>query len=144
MLSIEDRFAIQDLYARYCACMDTGDMKGWAASFTVDGIFETYTKHQGRANIEIYGADVMARRKTNPWTNGQHWNNNIIVEGDGRTAQGLCYLVVIGKMKDSGEHKVVIQGTYRDELQKEDGQWKFKARRVSFDTVPPEAIPRRM
>lgn len=82
MLSIEDRIAIQQLYARYCACMDTGDMQGWAHCFTEDGVFETFTNHRGRDNIAAYGADVMARRQTNAWTNGQHWNNNIIVEGD--------------------------------------------------------------
>ena len=143
MLTIEDRLAIQQLYARYCACMDTGDMHGWAHCFTVDGEFDTFTKHKGRDNIEAYGADVMARRKTNPWTNGQHWNNNIIVEGDGDSANALCYLVVMGKMKDSGEHRIVIQGVYQDELAKEGGQWKFRARRVSFDMVKPDAIPKK-
>jgi len=143
MLSIEDRIAIQQLYARYCVCMDTGDMKGWAHCFTVDGEFATYTVHKGRDNIEAYGADVMARRQTNPWTNGQHWNNNLIVEGDGGKAQAMCYLMVIGKMKDSGEMKIVIQGWYGDELAKEDGQWKFKARRVAFATPAPDFIPKK-
>ena len=142
MLSIEDRIAIQQLYARYCACMDTGDMRGWAHCFTEDGVFETFTNHRGRGNIEAYGADVMARRQTNAWTNGQHWNNNIIVEGDRDAARALCYLIVIGKMKDTGELRIVIQGWYRDELARENGQWKFKARRVSFDTPSPDVIPK--
>ena len=87
---------------------------------------------------------LLEGRPSKPWTNGQHWNNNIIVEGDGSTAKGLCYLAVVGKMKDTGELKIVIQGMYRDELAKIDGQWKFKARRVAFDTPSPDAIPKRM
>jgi len=143
MLSIEDRFAIQDLYARYCACMDTGDIKGWAGSWTEDGVFDSFQYHDGRAKIEEYGWGFMQRLLQKKWTNGQHWNNNLIVEGGGDTASALCYLMVIGKMRDSGEMKIVIQGWYADELEKENGQWKFKARRVAFDTPSPAVIPKR-
>lgn len=34
--SVEDRFAIQDLYARYCWALDTGDTDGYVAMFTED------------------------------------------------------------------------------------------------------------
>ena len=142
MLSIEDRFAVQDLYARYCACMDTGDIKGWANSWVEDGVFDSYQYHDGRAKIEEYGRGYMKRKPEMKWTNGQHWNNNIIVEGDGKTAKGLCYLVVIGKMKDTEELKVCVQAMYRDDLVKlPDGQWKFKRRKLALDTPPPDAIP---
>jgi SnoaL-like domain len=34
--SVEDRLAIQDLYARYCWALDTGDTDGYLALFTED------------------------------------------------------------------------------------------------------------
>ena len=144
MLSIEDRLAIQDLYARYCASMDTGDIKGWANSWTEDGVFDSFQYHDGRAKIEEYGWGFMKRVPEMKWTNGQHWNNNLIVEADGAGAKALCYLVVIGKMRDTGEIKPVIQGWYRDELARENGDWKFRARRVEFNTPSPEIIPPRL
>jgi hypothetical protein len=36
-ITAEDRFAIQDLYARYCQTVDQGDAEGWADTFTEDG-----------------------------------------------------------------------------------------------------------
>lgn len=144
MLSVEDRFAIQDLYARYCACMDTGDIKGWANSWTEDGVFDSFQYHNGRAKIEEYGWGFMKRVPDMKWTNGQHWNNNLVVEGDGRTATGLCYIVVIGKMRDSGELKVCVQAHYRDELIKlPGGEWKFKRRTLSQETHLPNQIPKK-
>ena len=120
MLSIEDRFSIQDLYARYCACMDTGDIKGWANSWIEEGIFDSFQFHDGRAKIEEYGWGFMKRLPDMKWTNGQHWNDNIIVEGNGKTAAGLCYLAVVGKMKDTGELKIAAAlsdaGALLDEL----------------------------
>ena len=38
---------------------------------------------------------------------------------------------------------MVIQGWYSDELEKESGEWKFKARRVAFDTPSPDFIPKK-
>jgi ketosteroid isomerase-like protein len=145
MLRIEDRLAIQDLYARYCACMDTGDIKGWANSWTEDGVFDSYQYHDGRARIEEYGWAFMKRLPDMKWTNGQHWNNNLIVEGDGRTADALCYLVVIGKMKDSGELRICVQGVYRDNLVKlPSGEWKFTRRKLMSDMPGPDQIPKKI
>ena len=142
MQSLEDRFAIQDLYARYCACMDTGDITGWANSWTEDGVFDSYKYHDGRARIEEYGRGFVERWPQMKWSNGQHWNNNLIVEGDGRTATGLCYFVVIGKMRDSGQLKICVQGLYQDDLVKlASGEWKFKRRKLTENMPGPEQIP---
>jgi len=141
MLSIEDRLAIQQLHARYCACLDTGDVKGWARCFTRDGEFGVRTMHKGRDRLEAHGAVVMSRRQNNSWTNVQHWNGNIIVEGDASGASAMSYLAMVGRVKDSDALTIVAQGWYNDTLEKEDGEWKFSTRRISFDTPRPDSIP---
>lgn len=142
MLSIEDRLAIQQLHARYCACLDTGDVKGWAQCFTIDGEFGVRTMHKGRDRLEAHGAVVMSRRQSNPWANVQHWNGNLIVEGDASGARAMSYLAMVGKTRDSGALTIVAQGWYSDTLRKEHGEWKFASRRIAFDTPRPDSIPK--
>ena len=44
-LSVEDRLAITELFARYCWCFDTADVEGFVALFAPDA---TYESHGGR------------------------------------------------------------------------------------------------
>ncbi len=143
MLSTEDRLAILQLHARYCACLDTGDVKGWAHCFTVDGKFGVRNMHTGRAAIEAHGLIVLSRRRANPWANVQHWNGNIIVEGNADSAVATSYLAMIGKTRDSGALTIVAQGWYSDDLKKENDDWKFSSRRICFDTPPQDSIPKK-
>ena len=78
-----------------------------------------------------------------PWKLSQHWNNNLIVEGDGREARALCYIVTIGTLKDGGGSRLKVQGAYDDELEKQGGQWLFRRRTTRFDELTPERIPAR-
>ena len=141
MLSITDRLAIQDLYGRYCALRDTGDIEGWSRCFTEDARLSAQEEVQGRAAIAEIGRQRIAGAATNPWMNGQHWNNNLIVEGDGQTARALCYLMYMGKRKATGEFGITLQGMYEDELVKLDGQWLFRSRKIHLDTPPASIIP---
>lgn len=43
MLSVEDRKAIQDLYADYNFAIDAGDADSWLECFTSDGTFQRPT-----------------------------------------------------------------------------------------------------
>jgi uncharacterized protein (TIGR02246 family) len=48
----EDRFAIQDLLARYAWALDTGDYEAYALLYTPDGPFvERGVEYRGRAAI---------------------------------------------------------------------------------------------
>jgi 3-phenylpropionate/cinnamic acid dioxygenase small subunit len=48
-VDVADRLAIEDLYARYCVALDTGDEEGWVATFTEDGEFYGRGGARGRA-----------------------------------------------------------------------------------------------
>jgi ketosteroid isomerase-like protein len=143
MLSIEDRMAIQDLYARHNALNDTGDYQGWANCYTEDGLFKSAQEIRGRAAIAAAGKERYEARPSQPWVNPQHWNNSLIVEGDGKSATALCYLIRIAKIKATGEFSIITHGMYEDELVKVDGRWLFKSRVVHDTTPPPAAIPKK-
>src|SRR5260221_7068527 len=102
MLGIEDRLAIQDLYARHNAFVDLGDYGHWAECFTEDGVSHTSVRTQGRAALVAHGRKRLEERARDPWTYPLHWNNNLIVEGDGHVASALCYMMRMVKMKATG------------------------------------------
>ena len=143
MLSIDDRIAIHELYSRYCAYLDTCNVDAWSQLFTEDGVFDTYECARGREAITAYIQKVIAARQSKPWRNAQHWNGNLIVEGDGDTAKAMCYLIHVGTLKSSSEQVINIQGTYEDDLIKDAGIWRFKRRKVHFVTTSPDVIPKR-
>jgi uncharacterized protein (TIGR02246 family) len=141
MLTIEDRLAIQDLYARYCATLDTGDWAAWSCCFTEDAVFAGFQEVRGRDAIAAYGRMRCEERPQGPWTCSQHWNSNLVVEGEGVHAKALCYLLTMGTAKSDGSHQLKVQGTYQDELAKVDGQWLFRRRLTRFDPPSPDMIP---
>lgn len=140
MLGLEDRLAIQDLYARHNAYVDLGDYERWAGCFTEDGVSHTSVRTQGRANLVAHGRKRLEDRAGEPWKYPLHWNNNLIVEGDGHAATALCYMMRMVRMKASGEHRATHLGVYQDELVKVDGRWLFKSRKLHLDAGPPAAV----
>ena len=134
-MSPEDRFAIEQLLARYCACLDLGDPAGWARCFTIDGEFGVRNLHKGRDRLEAHCADVLARRRANPWANVQHWNGNILVEGDENAAAAQSCFAMLGREKESGALIIVARGWYDDRLWKVDGDWLLRSRRIRFESM---------
>jgi 3-phenylpropionate/cinnamic acid dioxygenase small subunit len=144
MLSVEDRLAIADLYARHNACVDLGDYERWARCFTEDGVSHTSTRTQGRAALVAHGKARLESRAKEPWGYPQHWNSNLIVEGDDSRASGLCYMTRVVRMKDTGAFAATHLGIYEDTLVKVGGEWLFASRKLHLDAPPPaSAIPER-
>ena len=123
-LSLEDRLDIQELAARYNTAIDGGDAEGWAATFTSDGTFESGGRtHQGTEALTAFAKGFAERM-----AGARHWNNNMIIEGDGDAASLRCYLLLVR----GGQ--VVTSARYEDTLRKVDGQWRFASRRVVPDS----------
>ena len=141
MLSIEDRLAIQSLYARYCACFDLGDVDGWVNCFTEDGVFKGATDNHGRAQLKAFIEGRIKARAENPNRNVQHWNANLIVEGGDGRAKGMCYIMLVGESVATGQTVFTVRGTYTDDLVKTDGTWRFSRRQMFKDLPPPSSIP---
>lgn len=123
-LSIEDRLDIQDLLARYNTAIDSGDAEAWAATFTSDGTFES----GGRTHEGTEALTTFARGFAERMAGARHWNNNLVIEGDGDQATLTCYLLLMRA------NQVVTSARYQDTLRKVDGHWKFASRKVVPDT----------
>ncbi len=121
-----EKLAIQELCARYCQTIDSRDSLGWAQCFTRDGVFEFDGEQiRGHEALRRY-ADVHTRV-----LRSRHMTVNHLYEVDGDAATGLSTTVVA--IATEGGYRIMGQAVYRDELVKETGQWRLRARR--FHTV---------
>ena len=122
-LSVEDRLAIQELIARYNHAIDGGDPDGWAATFAPDGTFESRGEvHAGTEQLATFARGFQQRLP-----GARHWNNNLVIDGDGDLATTTCYLQLWR------EGQLASEGRYVDTLRKIDGQWRFASRKVVRD-----------
>lgn len=135
-MNVEDRLAIEDLYRRYCVALDTGDEEGWVATFTEDGEFLGRRPARARAELVEYHRARMAARSTEPYTNPQHWNANLVLNGEPPEVRGFAYVMRIGTMRTDGSIQIITSATYRDVIRKQEGSWLFARRQVSFEAVP--------
>ncbi|MCC6959286.1 MAG: nuclear transport factor 2 family protein [Dehalococcoidia bacterium] len=129
-LSVEDQLAIQQLYARYNHAIDSGNGAGWAATFTPEGVFVSGSgTFSGTEQLTGFGTAFATRMKA------RHWTNNLVLEGDGTSATGACYLGLY--RLTPGEQppaSLLVTAIYNDSLVKgADGEWRFTKRTVTSD-----------
>src|SRR5271165_5397875 len=128
-LTAQDYFEIQQLYARYNIAIDSGDAEGWAATFTPDGVFNTFSGHDGLVSFI-----KMWREKLNGATR-KHWNNNLQITGNSKEASATVYLMLV----DFGTKptSILMTGSYTDSLVKTKDGWRFTKRTTKSDVTPP-------
>ncbi|PFG73047.1 nuclear transport factor 2 family protein [Tepidiforma thermophila] len=129
-LSVEDQLAIQQLYARYNHAIDSGNGAAWAACFTPDGRFSSASgTFEGREQLEAFGNAFATRMKA------RHWTNNLVLDGDGETASGSCYLMLLRLAPgEQPPASILVTAIYRDELVRTAEGWKFASRTVVGDS----------
>ena len=128
-LTAQDYFEIQQLYARYNIAIDSGDAEGLAATFTPDGVFNTFNGHDGLVSFI-----KMWREKLNGATR-KHWNNNLQITGNSREASATVYLMLVDF--STKPISILSTGTYSDSLIKTKDGWRFTKRTTKGDVAPP-------
>jgi hypothetical protein len=126
-LSADDKFAIQDVIARYARALDTADHEGYAALFAPDGVVEiSGEEHTGRDDIAAYIQRLCSR---DGWAGIRHHNTQIMFEdGDGQRCKVSSYNMIMYRNRD-GSVVPRQQGFYSDEFVKLGGLWYFAERR---------------
>ena len=134
--SAEERFAIQDLYARYAWALDTGDYETYASLFTPDGAFiERGVPYRGRPAMADHVRELVTPMKPG----NRHHNTQILFEdGDSERCRLRCYSTHIFRPDPDGPSVVRLQGFYRDVCVKAGGVWYFEQR--EWDESDPEKI----
>jgi hypothetical protein len=132
-LSAQDYFEIQQLYARYNTAIDSGDAEGWAATFTPNGVFNTFTGHDA-----LVGFIKMWREKLNG-ANRKHWNNNLVITGDSKQASATVYLILVDNSTKPAS--ILPTMSYTDSLIKTKDGWRFTKRTTTADPVTAQTPP---
>lgn len=136
-LTAEDRFAIQDLYARYCQTVDQADAEGWADTFTEDGrrIYDDNPGAPGRAGRTVVGRDALVELQQIPRAlRVRHWHGLPVLTDRGDYVESVVYGMVLDISKDPAE--ILAHFTYTDELVKlDDGSWKMRSRASARDLL---------
>jgi hypothetical protein len=130
---LEDKEDIRDLFTKYCLYIDSGRYEDWVNCFTEDGVFDSpiLGRWQGKEKLTQF------TQKYREWTGAcqpRHCVMNVLISVDGPQATGECYLLMTHAA--DGKTELVISGRYEDMIEKVDGQWLFKERKVLPDTRP--------
>jgi uncharacterized protein (TIGR02246 family) len=128
---LEEKDAIRDLMSAYCFHVDEGEFDKFAALFATDGTFEPgpQGKYQGREAICKFIASVVPRPGEGPAR--KHCTMNHMITVNGSEASAYSYIIVV-RESESGIIPS-LAGRYEDLLIKQDGQWRFKLRKIHFD-----------
>ena len=128
---LEEKEAIRDLMSSYCFHVDNGEFDKFAALFTTDATFEAgpQGKMQGREAIRKFIASVVPLRGEGPAR--KHCTMNHLISVNGSEARADSYIVVL--LASENGIVAALAGRYEDLIVKQDGEWRFKVRKIHFD-----------
>jgi len=132
-----DRAEIENLSNKYMVAVDAGDidtvMSTWADDGELIWVFgHEYGKEQIHAAMSGFGGaryeEIPEGATSRLRTRHQIINHVIDVEGD--TATTTAYWFAMQNRNPDEELKLLYMGHYEDVLQRVDGEWKFKVRKI--------------
>lgn len=129
--SIEDRFAVNDLFVRYTTALDAGDIETVVDCFTAEAALQSPAigTRTGAAAIRDFAGRFAAMRAAG--TQFRHMITNLAVTFDGERARATCYLLVF--ITRDNKSAPLPPGRYECDLLKADGVWRFTRRVVFHD-----------
>ena len=128
---LEDKFAIEELIARYNQSLDGGDYPTWVACWADDAILDGIGKLlTGKAQIQAFADQYEGSTRSK--INGlKHYTVNILSAVVGDRATSSSYLQLVNTT-DKGV-KIIFTGRYEDDLKRVDGHWQFARRKLHQD-----------
>jgi hypothetical protein len=133
-LTGDDYIEIQQLYVTYNNAIDSGDAEGYAATFTPDGVFNTFNGHDALVGF------IHTWRDTMKGANIRHWNTNLAIAGTPEGAKGSVYLLLVDV--SVRPPAITAAAKYEDQLVKTPQGWRFKKRVTKAEGAPPAAAPK--
>lgn len=129
---LEDLQAIQELFNEYASYLDRGQFDRYAALFCHDGEVKLgpLGRAKGRENI----AALMTENLAASVGESYHIISNPLIKLDGdRATAEVMWTVILRSEKD--RPVIGMIGQHKDELRREQGQWRFQTR-AGFVDIP--------
>ena len=138
--SYEDRFAVEDVMARYVWALDSFDADGYVAVFTEDAVIDSNGNiSRGHDEIRKIVTNLIQRRDDNkakglPASNLYHMVGNVrITFPKPGEAVHQSYWQTVRRGKD-GTMIAAAMGRSEDRLVKRNGQWLIQSRKLTVFT----------
>jgi hypothetical protein len=133
-MSAEDRVAVMELIARYAKCIDSGDLDGYVANFTPDGVIEwDGGSAVGREAIREWVGRLMARGGIGATpAQVRHFVGLPYITGGSERCSASTYVIIFA-LVSAGAVAVPSVGSYADTIVKVDGRWLFEKRVMRAD-----------
>ena len=128
---IEDRVAIEDLYADYVWALDSGNVDAFLQLFTADGVFgdTAGNRYKGHDAIRGYVSGLAARPE---FRGRQHIISSLRFAADGDRVGVTAFWHVFKWVKATGAKTVEVTGHSDDVVVKTGGRWLFSQRVVYY------------
>jgi uncharacterized protein (TIGR02246 family) len=140
VIAVEDRLAIEDLYADYVWALDSGDVAGFLTLFTDDAVFgdTAGNRYKGHAAIGGYVTELV---NSDRFRGRMHYISGKRFSANGDRIGVTSYWLVTKWAKASGAKTVEVSGHADDAFAKVGGRWRFTQRIVHYwnDTELPWA-----
>ncbi len=122
---LADKEAIRDLTYRYVHHVWRQDADAAAQLFARDGEMDTSLEEpiRGREALRAAFARLFDGADLQPFV------HNHLIELDGDEASGICY-IDLRSVQDG--KSMMGSGFYTDRYEREDGEWKFRSRRLNL------------
>ena len=128
-----DMILIHNLTAQYALAMDEGRMDDWRATWVDSEEFPPSFENPAGKFIGKEGFDKLIPVLTERIAGKRHFMTNIAIhEISENYAKQTCYMLILPR---SGIPSVLGTATYRDQLIKVNGVWKFMTRKIEFDPI---------
>jgi hypothetical protein len=126
-IPVEDRLDIQELFAKYCWALDTGDADALVQCFTEDGEFNHLWQGvmKGRQEIRRAVQELWYDRPT-WWLGRQHLANHMLMTPEGEGVRVKAFFSILQYNVDYRTNFVFGIGNWDNYCVKQDGQWYFK------------------
>lgn len=138
---------LSELQARYVSTLDSLQLEAWTEFFTEDCRYEIIPKENVDAglpapvvycrNRKMLRDRVLSLRHANIYEGHtyRHMTSGLVITGqagDVVTTTSSYVVVITGQ---AGESNVYQAGTYLDELVRVEGEWRYRQKRVVYDTL---------
>ena len=143
--SLEDWFAIHNVFIAYATALDACDVDGVLACFEPDASIASpiLGRFEGHTGIRAF-AQRTVDLKLERGVQFRHVVSNLRAWVDGETAHARCYLLDF--LTEGGVTELLSPGEYDATLRRRDGAWRFLRRDVAMDrrfALPDDPAPTR-
>lgn len=123
--ALEDRAEIAQLRATYCHLLDQRDWPAFVDLFTEDGEFNGLAHAKGKTEIMSFFSGFVDGMAEGFW----HFCTNATIHLDGDRATGRISMEYLSLKKGVS---YVAAGHYDDRMERVNGVWKFRERKITF------------